>query len=232
MRNNKRPIALALAGLLILSLQGISTMAFAETSDSAANNTKPPLQITHQTGLKVAIQVNYADTVPNGVSKQVLAAKNLYDQYTALGMKHGKDYEIVMVFRGDGAQFLLTDEAYDQKVKQPHSKGNPNLAILDALNKGGVKMEECAVAMKLKGYTPHDILPYGRIVASGIGTMVDREKSGYRSITPQRVPLNPSGVCLLHGGFSGRHFAFRQSGKTAAGLAGRRKSDPVQDRQM
>ena len=165
-------------------MQGISSTAFAETSDSAANNTKPPLQIANQTGLKVAIQVNYADTVPNGVGKQVLAAKNLYDQYTALGMKPGKDYEIVMVFRGDGAQFLLTDEAYDQKVKQPHPKGNPNLAILDALSKRGVKMYECGVAMKLKGYTPHDILPYSRIVTSGIGAMVDLEKSGYLSITP------------------------------------------------
>ncbi len=184
MSKNKRPAAMALAGLLILSLQGVSSTAFAETSDSMANNTKPPLQIVNQTGLKVVVQVNYADTIPNGISKQVMAAKNLYDQYTALGMKPGKDYEIVMVFRADGAQFLLTDEAYDQKVKQPHPKGNPNLAILDALNKGGVKMEECGVAMRLKGYSPHDILPYSRIVASGIGAMVDLEKSGYLSITP------------------------------------------------
>ncbi|HUW29835.1 MAG TPA: DsrE family protein [Sulfuriferula sp.] len=184
MSKNKRSAAMALAGLLILSLQGVSSTAFAETSDSMANNTKPPLQIVNQTGLKVVVQVNYADTIPNGISKQVMAAKNLYDQYTALGMKPGKDYEIVMVFRADGAQFLLTDEAYDQKVKQPHPKGNPNLAILDALNKGGVKMEECGVAMRLKGYSPHDILPYSRIVASGIGAMVDLEKSGYLSITP------------------------------------------------
>ena len=143
---------MAIAGLLILSLHGISSSAFAETSDSMANNTKPPLQIVNQTGLKVVVQVNYSDTIPNGISKQVMAAKNLYDQYTALGMKPGKGYEMVMVFRADGAQFLLTDEAYDQKVKQPHPKGNPNRAILDALNTGGAKMYECGVAMKLKGY--------------------------------------------------------------------------------
>lgn len=177
-------VAMAIAGLLFLSLQGISSAAFAETSDSMVENTKPPLQIVHQTGLKVLVQVNYADTIPNGVGKQVLAAKNLYDQYTALGMKPGKDYEIAMVFRADGAQFLLTDEAYDQKVKQPHPKGNPNRAILDALSKGGVKMYECGVAMRLKGYSPQDILPYSRIVVSGIGAMVDFEKSGYLSITP------------------------------------------------
>ncbi|MHB9117339.1 MAG: DsrE family protein [Burkholderiales bacterium] len=184
MRKKMSTASMAITGLLALLLHGMSTSAFAETNKSMAENTKPPLQIVNQTALKVAIQVNYADTVPNGIGKQVLAAKNLYDQYTALGMKPGKDFEIVMVFRGDGAQFLLTDEAYDQKVKQPHPKGNPNRLILDELVKGGVKMYECGVAMRLKGYSPQDILPYSRIVVSGIGAMVDFEKSGFLSITP------------------------------------------------
>lgn len=183
MNRNTAQIKIAIAGLLFLSLQGISSVAFAEIGN-LVENTKSPLQIAKQTGLKVAVQVNYADTIPNGVSKQVMAAKNLYDQYTALGMKPGKDYEIVMVFRGDGSQFLLTDEAYDQKVKQPHPKGNPNRMILDTLSKGGVKMYECGVAMQLKGYSPADILPYSRIVVSGIGALVDFEKSGFLSITP------------------------------------------------
>lgn len=175
---------MAIAGLLILSSHAIFSAAYAGTKDNMPNNTKPPLQIVNRTGLKVVIQVNHTDTVPNGVSKQVLAAKNLHDQYTALGMKPGKDYEIVMVFRGDGAQFLLTDTAYDQKVKQPHPEGNPNRPILDAMSEGGVTMYECGVAMKLKNYSPQDILPYARIVESGIGAIVDLEKSGYLSITP------------------------------------------------
>ena len=56
--------------------------------------------------------------------------------------------------------------------------------MLDAMNQGGVKMYECGVAMRLKGYTPQDITSYSRIVVSGIGAMVDFEKSGYLSITP------------------------------------------------
>jgi intracellular sulfur oxidation DsrE/DsrF family protein len=118
-------------------------------------------------------------------AKQVLATKNLFDQYTALGMQPGKDYEIVMVFRADGAQFLLTDDAYDQKVKQPHPKGNPSRAILDELIKGGVKMMyECSVAMRMKGCSAQDLLPYSQVVVSGIDALVDFEKSGYLSITP------------------------------------------------
>jgi intracellular sulfur oxidation DsrE/DsrF family protein len=174
----------AFFGLAVVLLQGVSSIAYAQTSDGTAENTKPPLQIVNQTGLKVLIQVNYDATVPNGISKQVLAAKNLYDQYAALGMKGGKDYEIAMVFRADGAQSLLTDDAYDAKVKQPHPKGNPNKAILDLLSKDGVKMYECAVAMKLKGYKPEDLLPFSRVVVSGMGAMVDFQKSGFLPVTP------------------------------------------------
>ncbi len=170
--------------LLTLSLQFGASLASAQTAVPVAENTKPPLQISTQTGLKVVIQVNYSDTVPNGVGKQVLAAKNLFDQYAALGMQPGKDYDIVMVFRADGAQFLLTDSAYDQKVKAPHPSGNPNKALLDELTRNGVKMYECGVAMRLKGYSTQDLLPYARVVVSGIGAMIDFEKSGYLSITP------------------------------------------------
>ena len=171
-------------GLSVLLLTGFQYVAWAETNGLEAENTKPPLQIINQTGIKVVVQVNYSDTVPNGISKQVMAVKNLYDQYAVLGLKSGKDYEIIMVFRADGAQFLLTDEAYDLKVKQPHPKGNPNKAMIEAMHKGGVKMYECHVAMKLKGYKSEDIFPFSRIVVSGIGAVLDFEKSGYMEITP------------------------------------------------
>ena len=176
--------AKAMLGILVVFLQAIPAAAFADGGEAMAESAKPPLQIVNQTGLKVVIQVNSADTLPNGIAKQVLGAKNLFDQYQALGMKAGKDFEILMVFRGDGAQFLLNDEAYDAKVRQPHPKGNPNRMMIEAMSKGGVKMFECAVAMKMKGYETADILPLSRVVVSGMGAIVDFEKSGYLSITP------------------------------------------------
>jgi intracellular sulfur oxidation DsrE/DsrF family protein len=150
----------------------------------ATENTKPPLEISNRTGIKVVVQVNYSGTMPNGISKQVMAAKNLYDQYSALGMKSGVDYEILMVFRADGAQFLLTDKAYDLKVKEPHPKGNPSKALIEEMQRSGVRMYECHVAMTLKGYKPEDIFAFSRVVISGIGAVVDFEKSGYLPMTP------------------------------------------------
>jgi intracellular sulfur oxidation DsrE/DsrF family protein len=174
-------LAIAIWGFSLLVL---SPAVCAQAAGTVAENSRPPLQITHQTAVKVVVQVNYSDTIPNGISKQVLAVKNLHDQYTRLGMKAGKDFDIVMVFRADGVQFLLDDAAYDAKVRQPHPKGNPNRAILEALHAGGVTMYQCNVAMKLKGYEPEELLPFSRLVESGIGALVDLEKSGYLSVTP------------------------------------------------
>ena len=184
MTKNLLSAARLIAACALLSWQALATPALAQTPDGAALNSLPPLQIVNQTGLKVVIQVNQDSTIPNGIAKQVLAAKNLLDQYRAIGMKPGQDFEIAMVFRGDGAQFLLTDAAYDEKVKQPHGQGNPNQKILDALDQGGVKFYECGVAMRMKGYVPKDIRPDSRIVVSGMGALVDFQKSGYIEVTP------------------------------------------------
>ena len=184
MKRKMNVAALAVFGLSVFLLPAMQSAVCAEPGDVTIENTRPAMEIVNQTGIKAVAQINYADTMPNGISKQVMAVKNLYDQYTAIGMKPDKDYEIVMVFRADGAQFLLIDEAYDLKVKQPHPKGNPSKAMIEALHKGGVKMYECHVAMTLKGYSPADILPFSRIVVSGIGAVVDFEKSGYLPITP------------------------------------------------
>ena len=56
--------------------------------------------------------------------------------------------------------------------------------MIEAMHKGGVKMYECHLAMRLKGYKPEDIFPFSRVVVSGIGAVVDFEKSGYMEITP------------------------------------------------
>ena len=174
-------MTMALAGLAVLLTVGAQRNVWAA---GVAENTLPPMSLVNRTGIKVVIQVNSKGTLPTGVSKQVLAAKMLYNEYSALNMKSGKDYQIVMVFRAGGSQFLLNDGAYDSKVKQPHPKGNPNAAILRTLYKAGVKMYECHVAMKMKGYKPQDLLPFSRIVVSGIGAVVDFEKSGYALMTP------------------------------------------------
>lgn len=173
-------ITSAILSLFVVLFMFIQTEIYAQTIES----TNPPLEITNKSGLKIVVQINSSATMPNGISKQVMAVKNLYEQYTNLGMKEGKDYEILMVFRADGAQFLLKDGSYDQKVKQPHPKGNPSKNMIEILQKNGVKMYECSIAMKMKGYKIEDIFPFSRRVVSGIGAVVDFEKSGYLLITP------------------------------------------------
>ena len=56
--------------------------------------------------------------------------------------------------------------------------------MIEDVHKGSVKMYECHVDMQLKGYKPEDIFPFSRVVVSGIGAVVDFEKSGYMEIIP------------------------------------------------
>lgn len=170
--------------LLILSVCTIHPSARAASETGGTENSKPPLQIQNRTDLKIVIHINNTESIPKGISKQILATKNLFDQYQSLGMKSGKDFEMHMVFRADGSQLLLNDTAYAAKVSPTPAGGNPNSAILQSLHNGGVKMYECHVAMKLKGYSPDDLYPFSRMVASGIGAIIDFEKSGYLAITP------------------------------------------------
>lgn len=182
--NNSRTYTLWVRSLIAaLVIVSYTPLAPAEEI-KPAENLKTPLQIVNRTGIKVVVQVNNADTTPNGIGKQLLGIKNLLDQYKTLGMKGGKDFEISVIFRGDGAQFLLTDEAYDVKVKEPHSKGNPNRQLIEEFHQGGIQMFECQVTMRSKGYDANDILPFSRIVVSGVGALVDFQKAGYLPLTP------------------------------------------------
>ena len=83
----------------VLLLQGLAVRAEQTETESL----KPALQIENQTGLKVLVQVNSGDTTQNGISKQAIAVRNLYEHYSSLGMKPGKDYEIAVVFRAEGS---------------------------------------------------------------------------------------------------------------------------------
>ena len=174
-------------GVLIvatLAIQGIPLSVYADSSSPTVESKKAPLQIEARTGIKVVAQINSADTTPKGISKQLLGVKNLLDQYTALGMIAGRDFDVAVVFRGDGAQFLLNDQAYYAKVKDAHSNGNPSRQMIEGLHQLGVKIFECQVTMKARGYDNEDLLPFSRVVVSGIGALVDFEKSGYLPINP------------------------------------------------
>lgn len=178
------PSRLLLTAVMAGVVAGSSLIGPARASAATPESALAPLEIKNRKDLKIVVQINSPSTIPNGVGKQILAVKNLYDQYTAIGLKPGRDFDLVVVFRGGGAQFLLNDAAYDINIKEPHPAGNPNKIIIENLNAHGVKFYECGAAMKMMGYSPEDIFAFSRIVVTGIGAIIDFEKAGYLPITP------------------------------------------------
>lgn len=69
------------------------------------------------------------------------------------------------------------------KVKQPHPMGNPGRAPIEALREDKVNIHQRNVAMKMLGHECRDNPPFSRIVAPGIGAIIELEKSGYMPIT-------------------------------------------------
>ncbi len=166
--------------LFIMFVLTTSAITYAQSNESE----KAPLNIKNRSGLKIVAQINSVAVMPNGISAQVLAVHNLYEQYTKLGMKEGKDFEILIVFRAEGVQFLLNDDAYNKKVKMAHPDGNPSKNLIEEMQKNGVKIYGCNVAIEKRGYKIEDIFPFTRRVTTGIGAVVDFEKSGHMLITP------------------------------------------------
>ncbi|HUJ19556.1 MAG TPA: DsrE family protein [Nitrospirota bacterium] len=184
MKIRKSIFKIYLVASCVLVILGAWSPVFAEPPAGTTESMKPPLDIVNKTGIKVVAQINSAEIFSNGVNRQVMGVKNLFDNYTSSGMLPGKDFEIVMVFRGDGGSALLNDDAYAKRVAQQQATGNPNRGVLEAMSKGGVKMYECSMTMKGRGYRPEDLFPFSRVVVTGIGAIVDLEKSGYLQITP------------------------------------------------
>jgi intracellular sulfur oxidation DsrE/DsrF family protein len=92
------------------------------------------------------------------------------------------DWRIVSIFHGPAGYMLLGDAAYDKAQKS--TGGNPYKAEIAALQKNGVRFEECGQTAKEHGWTNADLLP-GVAVNSGANfRIIQLVQSGFVQIQP------------------------------------------------
>lgn len=85
---------------------------------------------------------------------------------------------IVALLDGDSGAAALTDEAY-RRVSHGKHEANPNLALVHALKKAGVKLMICSQAMAGMGLKDSDIDPSVTITLSGLTDPVIYGHRGY-----------------------------------------------------
>lgn len=92
------------------------------------------------------------------------------------------EWEIVGVFHGEAGYMLLNDQAYNEA--QNSKNGNPYKEQIAALQKAGIRIEECGQTMRDMGWSNADLLP-DVVVNSGANfRIIQLVQDGFVQIQP------------------------------------------------
>lgn len=180
--NRRRLAAIPIAVCLMLS--GLAGFAMANAADaeprdsSPAGDDRPVIGIEHEGPIKVVFQITTPD-MKNGVGKGLYYLKKIHAGYLAAGVAPDQ-LDIRAVFHGDGAEHLLTDEAWNRIRKE--SQGNPNTQLISELVKSGVSVELCDTRRVANGWAKSDVHPNVLLVKGAYQRIIDLQLRGYAYI--------------------------------------------------
>lgn len=84
---------------------------------------------------------------------------------------------VVVAVRGPASRFMTVSNSYiapeDVKIK------NEIANLTDELSKRGVKLEQCAIALRMLDISPNDIQPKLNIVQNGYVSLIGYQNQGY-----------------------------------------------------
>jgi intracellular sulfur oxidation DsrE/DsrF family protein len=147
---------------------------------TASNAQSPPLKIDVPVVLKEAKVVFNMDHLvfegetPAGLLWMKRMAEDLSRERTA--------WQIIAVFHGPAGHMLLGDAAYDRVRRS--TGGNPYASLIVALQKAGVRFEECGQTARAMGWTNGDLMP-GVLVNSGANfRFVQLVQEGFVQLQP------------------------------------------------
>ncbi len=115
------------------------------------------------------------------VGKGLARLRELVGDYGSMGIPKS-EVNIVAVFHGGAAYWLLRDEPYSAFTRK--EGGNPNRPVIRDLVDWGVGLELCAQTMKRRGWKRADILPDVKIVSGVCPRVVELGRRGYVYVGP------------------------------------------------
>jgi intracellular sulfur oxidation DsrE/DsrF family protein len=86
------------------------------------------------------------------------------------------EVKIAVVFHGDATLAVLNQDAYAKKF---NTDGNPNLKLLEELQKSGVELYVCGQSLISKGSDPKDVSPFVQTAVSALTAVVNLQTDGY-----------------------------------------------------
>jgi intracellular sulfur oxidation DsrE/DsrF family protein len=144
----------------------------------AQDNGEPALHIDIPTMLeKSNVVVDYGHAVFNGDTPFALGDINLLA--TDVGNWNAKG-QIVMIFHGDAAYFVLNDEAYN--ANRHVNTGNPYKLSLKHLMSLGVELELCGATAKGNHWGNANLLPGIKVNVNAMVRLTQLEQQGYTMV--------------------------------------------------
>lgn len=127
-------------------------------------------------GIKTLFDVTKAAKSPDKVDPSLDHIARYLNVYALAGVKP-KDMHLVAVIHGKATAAALNNQAYDQAM---HTRsGNPNVKLLDALRRAGVKLYVCGQALHDFKYHAKDVLPGIQRTLSALVVVTNYQEKHY-----------------------------------------------------
>jgi intracellular sulfur oxidation DsrE/DsrF family protein len=137
-----------------------------------------------QAALSGLSEVKVAFDVTNGDGKTLLKALEVIDETKQSLIKQGVKPHFVIAFRGPATKLVQKDQ---NQIKAEDREYAAKIAEkINALRSadGVTSIEQCAVAVRLAGTKPDDLVPGVKLVGNGWISLMAYEAKGYGYIAP------------------------------------------------
>lgn len=130
------------------------------------------------TDLKVAFDVAAANPDPKAINSGIDTIARYLNMHARAGMP-AANVKAALVVHGTAARDMLSHDAYRKR----HGIDNPNLPLLDALHRAGVRIYLCAQSAAGRGIQWDEVAPPVKVALSAITAHALLAREGY-SVNP------------------------------------------------
>ena len=129
-------------------------------------------------------EVKVAFDLTNGDGKALLTQLNVIDETRQSLMKQGVKPQFVLAFRGPATKLVQTDQSQIKAEDRDHAtKIAEKINALRSAD-GVTSIEQCAVAVRLAGTKPEDVVPGVKVVGNSWISLMAYQAKGYGYISP------------------------------------------------
>ena len=126
-------------------------------------------------GLKLVLDVTAEAKKVDEVNKGLERAARLLNLYGITGLA-ASDVKITVVLHGEATKSVLSDSAWESRFQTPH---NPNLPLIQSLQKAGVEVTVCGQALSYKKFARNEVADAVPVATAALTVVLNRQADGF-----------------------------------------------------